>query len=44
MTSRGMRGLLRAYSLNWEMVLYTLILVVAVISRFYDLGGAGDEP
>ncbi|MBZ0309383.1 MAG: TIGR03663 family protein [Anaerolineae bacterium] len=30
--------LARVYTLNWEMVVYTVIAVIAVISRFWDLG------
>jgi predicted membrane-bound mannosyltransferase/DNA-binding beta-propeller fold protein YncE len=30
--------LLRAYSLNWEVIAYTLIFVVAVLTRFVNLG------
>jgi predicted membrane-bound mannosyltransferase/DNA-binding beta-propeller fold protein YncE len=30
--------LMRAYSLNWEVIAYTLILIVAVLTRFVDLG------
>lgn len=30
--------LARVYSLNWEAIAYTVILVLAVLSRFWDLG------
>ncbi|MCB9436189.1 MAG: TIGR03663 family protein [Anaerolineales bacterium] len=30
--------LARVYSLNWEAVIYTAILILAVLSRFWDLG------
>ena len=32
------RVLTRAYTLNWEMVAYAIILVLAVLTRFIDLG------
>ncbi len=32
------RWLARTYVINWEMVAYTVIGVIAVISRFWDLG------
>jgi len=34
----GETWLARAYTLNWEVIAYTMIFVVAFISRFWDLG------
>ena len=30
--------LTRAYAINWEVVIYTAILVIAVVTRFWALG------
>ncbi|WP_119067011.1 flippase activity-associated protein Agl23 [Aggregatilinea lenta] len=32
------RALARVYSLNWEVIAYTAILVLAIVTRFVDLG------
>ncbi len=32
------QALTRAYAVNWEIVLYTVILVLALVTRFADLG------
>ncbi|HML22826.1 MAG TPA: TIGR03663 family protein [Aggregatilinea sp.] len=32
------RALIRGYTLNWETIAYTAILVLAIVSRFVDLG------